>query len=78
MSELLQANCVKMFYTQKQMWIAASLAEKAIDDLYKTAEKSGTLIRKCIIDIGNDYDNIGKYGEGIKENNPWIFDLLNK
>lgn len=78
MSELLQANCIKMFYTQKQMWIAASSAREAIDDLYETAEKSKYLLGKCIIDIDTDYREIEKYSEDINKNNPWIIELLNK
>lgn len=78
MTELLQANNIKLFYAQKQMWIAAAQTEVAINELYELAEKCGPLIIKCIEDNNNDYQNIGNYGGGIKEHNPWIIEIINE
>ena len=78
MTELLQANNIKLLYTQKQMWIAAAQAEEAINELYELADKCGPLIIKCIEDNNDDYQNIGSCDGGIKKHNPWIIEELNK
>ena len=75
-TELLQAQSIKVFNTQKQMWIAADQAEMIIEKLYKEAEGSYPLIAKCLEGNNEDYNSIGSYEKGIKKNNPWIIDLL--
>ena len=76
MTELLQANAIKIFDTQKQMWIAAAQAERVINEMYEMAEKCDPLIVRCLEDNNDDFESIGNYTDDIKENNPWIFDLL--
>ena len=75
-TELLQAQSIKVFNTQKQMWIAADQAEMIIEKLYKEAEGSYPLIAKCIEGNNEDYNSIESYEKGIVKNNPWIIDLL--
>lgn len=76
MTELLQAQSIKVFNTQKQMWMAAEQAETIIDNLYNEVEKSFPLIVKCIQENNDDYKSIESYEKGIAKNNPWIIDLL--
>jgi hypothetical protein len=76
MTELLQAQSIKVFNTQKQMWMAAEQAETIIDNLYNEVEKSFPLIVKCIQENNDDYKSIESYEKGITKNNPWIIDLL--
>lgn len=78
MTELLQANNIKLFYTQKQMWIAAAQTEEAINELYELSDKYGSLILKCIEDNNYDYQSIESYGKGIEKYNPWIITILNE
>ena len=77
-TELLQVNNIKLFHTQKQMWIAAAQTEEAINELYELAENCGSLIVKCIEDISDDYHSIESYGPGIEIYNPWIKTVLNE
>lgn len=76
MTELLQANSIKVFDTQKQMWIAAAEAEKAINEMYELSEKCDSLIAQSFNDIADDYTRIEDFGNGIANNNPWIIDIL--
>lgn len=76
MTELLQANTIRIFDTQRQMWIAAAQAEKAIEQLYDETEKSYPLIIHCIEGNNEDYESIEKYEGSINKHNPWIFDQL--
>ncbi len=76
MTELLQAQSIKVFNTQKQMWIAADQAEMIVENLYNEAEKSYPLIAKCLEANNDDYNSIESYEKGIVKNNPWIIDLL--
>ena len=76
MTELLQANAIRLFDTQIQMWIAAAQAERVINEMYEIAEKCDPLIVQCLKDNNDDFGSIESYAGGIKENNPWIFDLL--
>lgn len=78
MTELLQANSIRVFDTQKQMWIAADQAEKAINELFEIAEKYKPLIVQILVDNNNDFESIGGYDEGIKNHNPWIIEKLYK
>ena len=75
-TELLQANMIRIFDTQIQMWIAAAQADRAINEMYEIAEKSDPLIVQSLKDSNDDFESIESYASGIKENNPWIFDLL--
>ena len=75
-TELLQAKSIKVFNTQKQVWIAADQAKTTIENLYNEAEKSYPLIAQCLEDNNDDYDTIESYEPGIVKNNPWIIDLL--
>jgi len=75
-TELLQANMIRIFDTQIQMWIAAAQADRAINEMYEIAEKSYPLIVQSLKDGNDDFESIESYASGIKENNPWIFDLL--
>ena len=76
MTELLQTNSIRIFDTQKQMWISAAQAKKVINEVYEIAEKCDTLIVQCINGNADDYDRIESYSDGIKDNNPWILDIL--
>lgn len=76
MTELLQANTIRIFDTQKQMWIAAAQAEKTIEQLYDELEKSYPLIIRCFEGNNEDFESIEKYEKGINKYNPWIFDQL--
>jgi len=76
MTELLQANSLKVFDTQKQMWIAAAEAEKVINEMYELAERCDFFIAQSFNDIADDYTRIESYSDGIENNNPWIIDIL--
>lgn len=76
MTELLQANAIRIFDTQKQMWIAAAQAERVINEMYEVAEKCDALIVRCLEDNNDDFKSIENYTDDIKKKNPWIFDLL--
>lgn len=76
MTELLQANNIKLFYTQKQMWIAAEQAEESIRELYETIEDSVPKIIACIESNEDDYTTMGYLKPGIDKHNPWILDTL--
>ena len=78
MTELLQANTVRLFDTQKQTWIAAAQAERVINEMYEIAEKCDPIIVKSLKDNNDDFESIESYAGGIKENNSWIIDLFNK
>lgn len=78
MAELLQANMIRIFDTQIQMWIAAVQADRAINEMYEIAEKCDPLIVQCLKDKNDDFESIESYSDGIKNYNPWIIDILNK
>lgn len=48
MTELLMANNIKIFLHQKEMWVAGTLAEEAVGELYKTAEKSSVIVSELL------------------------------
>lgn len=76
MTELLHANSIIVFNTQRKMWFAADQTEKAIEQLYDEAKKSDALILRCLEDNYNDFNNIGNLEHEINEKNPWIIDQL--
>lgn len=78
MTEMLMASNIKVFYHQKEMWIAASHAEEALADLYETAEVCSKSILVLFNDMANDLNEISDYSEGINQHNSWIIDYLNK
>lgn len=74
MTELLQANSIRIFDTQKQMWVAAAQAEKAIKELYVIADKCGPLVAQCFAENEEDLETISALRPGIEKNNPWILE----
>lgn len=77
-TELLQANCIRIYDTQKQMWIAAAQAEEAIKEMYEIAEKCGPLLVRCLIENEDDYRIISELRPGLDKHNPWILERFNK
>ena len=76
MTELLQANKIKVFYTQKQMWVAAAQADEAINEMFETAEKSVPQIVQILMDNENDYREISVLKTEIEKHNPWFIERI--
>lgn len=76
MTELLQANNIKVFYAQKQMWVAAAQAEEAINEMFETAEKCVPLIVQILMDNENDYQKISGLKPEIEKHNPWFLERI--
>ena len=76
MTELLQANNIKVFYTQKQVWVAAAQAEEAINEMFETAEKCVTLIVQILMDNEIDYREISRLKTGVEKYNPWLSERI--
>ena len=74
MTELLQANNIKVFCEQKQMWIAASEAEMVIRNFSENFESG---LKTIINSWGETSKEIEEYGKGIEKNNPWILENFN-
>ena len=77
MTELLMANNIKIFLHQKEMWVAGTLAEEAVGELYKTAEKSSVIVSELLKSRNEDMEEIVKYKEGIETCNPGLLERLN-
>ena len=77
MTELLMANNIKIFHHQKEMWVAGTLAEEAVGELYKTAEKSSVIVSELLKSRNEDMEEIVTYKEGIETCNPGLLERLN-
>lgn len=71
-SEMLQT--AKVFYMQEGMWIEAADTERAMQELYNTAEKSTVYFIESWNDISESLDNIGNNVAAIEEKNPGLVD----
>lgn len=76
-SQMLHLLNAKVAYKQADMWVTAEDTEKAIKELYKTAEASFKYAAESMKEIGEDMEKIGEYIESAEEKNPGLTkDLL--
>lgn len=68
----------KIFYKQGEMWIAASEASEAIQEMENTAIKSISHFCQCLNDISDDMVEIGKLKSDIDKHNPFLLEDLSK
>lgn len=67
----------KLFYMQKGMWIEAVDTEKAINDMYATAEKSMVYFAESWNSIAESLENIQDIDiSQVEKNNPGLVDEL--
>lgn len=71
-SEQLHLLNAKVAYKQADMWVAAEDTEKAIKELYKTAEASFKYAAESIKAIEDDMEKIGECIESAEEKNPGL------
>lgn len=75
-NEKLHLLNAKLFYKSAEMWMEAEKTEKAMQDLYRTAEKSLSQWVVYCSEIKEDLENISTYTSGIDARNPGLRNQL--